>query len=209
MLLPNKYFMIIFEYLDWLPKIPDEFIQFPAERTKENLIYFGSTSTADNGFNRGYRGIVKQGTGAQYIRWRLRSEFQQWIRDNITESFDLNASGLQALKVNSSDGHFKTHTDARKWVLNYIFETGGDDVWTSFYSCDNKLLQTPDTKSSGNTVKIFSTKVEKNRWCLLNAHVYHDVFGITHTRNAISLGLVKGINNPYEHLHPYKHFFGL
>ena len=202
--------MIIFEYLDWLPKIPDEFLKYPAEKTKEGLISFGSTYTSEHGYSRGIRGIIKPGTGAQYIRWKLRPEFKQWIEENIVDSYDLGASGLQALKPNSDPaGHFATHTDSRKWVLNYIFETGGDDVWTSFYTYKSQLLQTPDTVQPTGLTKIYTTKVGTHRWCLLNAHVYHDVIGITHTRHAISLGLPKGVIDPYTVIHRYKDHFSI
>jgi hypothetical protein len=67
------------------------------------------------------------------------------------------------------------HKDVgRKIIYNYILETGGENVYTTFYDEDKKS-------------EMFSINIPEQQWHLLDVSFFHGVSGIENDRYAISI----------------------
>jgi len=70
------------------------------------------------------------------------------------------------------------HKDLRKHAINYVVDTGGDDVITEFYDDDENIIA--------------SYKQEPGEWYFLNSGNYkHCVKGITGRRKQVSYSIYK------------------
>ena len=94
----------------------------------------------------------------------------EWIKYNIPITFG-KCTHMHAI-TDELIIHKDFQTDTFK--LNYIFDTGGENVLTHFYDDDYVLLE--------------SHKVEPYRWHQFNGQINHNVTGVIRPRIAITLG---------------------
>jgi hypothetical protein len=128
-----------------------------------------------------------------YKRWAVPAELEQWIRQNISNRFDMLGFQIHDAAVRDSNHHLP-HTDKypRKWVLNYVIETGGDNAVTSFYQeqghpAIREHLTRPGRREDLELLE--SERIEPCRWVMLSGVVIHDVTGITGRRMSITMGI--------------------
>ena len=83
-------------------------------------------------------------SGRQQPRFCIGDDWEQWVRDNITDQFtDTGVSTSVATNdQNYDDSHAGTlHTDGvRKFCLFYILKKSNDDQWTRWYKPKNGPL---------------------------------------------------------------------
>jgi len=66
--------------------------------------------------------------------------------------------------------------DDRIFAINYILESGGDQVFTNVYDSDK-------------TTVLQSVKIETQRWHYLTTHEYHGLTGLTPERQRVSISI--------------------
>ena len=168
--------MFLYQYLDALPAIPSHL-------TVDSYIQ----DESQIGFRDG-----------SYARWAATPSLLQWLEENI--SSQVNLAGVQIITRD-----VPSHCDKRKWALNYIIDTGGDNVVTNFQQViGEELLQPPATRTTHNSKSfnpLCSVVLKPNHWHLLNTNVLHSVVGITGVRTAITIGL--NTVNPFDTIKGY------
>lgn len=140
------------------------------------------------------RGDAKHGSStdasAKYQRYSFNEQLNQWFLDNIVHEYVFVGSGVSIV-----DGgpYHRVHTDiTRVYTLNYLFETGGTDVITSFYQeKDQSVIREPGLYIDDTTdlELIESFKLETGRWHVLNTRILHGVTGLVGPRIGIQIGL--------------------
>lgn len=188
--------MLLFKYLDNLPKVPEHLIPTEVDIDKQrNYTAEMRTMTSSSG----------DIPNILYTRNNASKELNDWIVDNISDKLFL-PSIQTSHYIGGSETHL-AHTDSfpRKWVLNYIYERGGENPSTNFYREKSQPLvrphlTKPTDKDSLQLVK--SVHVDTHRWWILNALVIHDVVGITGNRSSITAGI--GMMNPFSVLKNYE-----
>jgi hypothetical protein len=136
------------QYLN-LPKIPQEIID---------------TVIKDAGIHRQHHNASVYGsyTWSDYHTVELNS----WCKANIGDDMYY---GIQLMTAD-----IDRHTDrGTKIKLNYLIDTGGDDVITNFYDQDQETL-------------IESYQIEPLRWHIFKAESPHEIVNITRTRISIT-----------------------
>lgn len=93
-----------------------------------------------------------------------------WIKNNIPVMFG------KCMHIHVITDTLLIHKDFQedRFKLNYIFDTGGENVLTHFYDDEHNLLE--------------SHKIKPCRWHQFDGQVYHNVTGTTSARIAITLG---------------------
>lgn len=137
-------------------------------------------------------------TTSMYTRWELQPDLGEWLTQNISIQMRLAA-------VQKIDDNMPPHCDKRHWAVNYLIDTGGDEVTTDFYKApDCELLHPPCSWQDGPMEKIYSIIIEPNRWHIINTRVLHGVNNVKGTRTAVSLWF--NSLNPFELLNGYQGF---
>lgn len=155
--------MLIFQYLDHLPKIPPALLQDPYI-PDPTLIGF-------------------QDTG--YTRWAIRPELKSWLAENISQ--DVAIAGYQVISQDVN-----AHCDKRLWAVNYIVDPGGPNVVTTLWQQPGlPVSREPSIKipEYAKLNMLESVCIESGRWHVLNTRVLHSVKGIKTARSAITIGL--------------------
>ena len=188
-----KYVMFLFKYLDSLPPVPAELLLDPIPNYNKDNIGFqdGGTNWYD----------------ATYTRWGTNEPLLAWLRENITDVVGL--AGIQIMNwpdhVPAGKRKVNPHCDKRKWALNYVYETGGPSVATTFY-CEKGLnrVRGPGTRLTNfDSLEILeSVVVEPNRWHIISTNVLHGVTNVHTTRKAVTIGL--NIDDPLEAIKGYQ-----
>lgn len=186
--------MLLFAYLDKLPPIPTYLVEQQKERYQNHHALSRTMPDGSVAVNIDYR------------RWDLDDDINSWLKQNICEA---DATGLQISRcVEGSTTHL-CHTDSypRRWVINYMFETGGTAATTRFFKeVGQPLTRDPLTRpvpeyDPGIEV-IHSVVIEPYRWCILNSSVLHDVVGITGERKSITMALSD--KDPFSRIPAYQ-----
>jgi hypothetical protein len=147
---------MIANYIDSLPRIPQYLlgeIQRIITTKKDELEKFAG------------------GKHWAYQFYPIDGELEDWLLTNIpiekTDCFHIHVITKELV----------IHKDynSKKYKLNYIFETGGDDVLTGFYDDNKNLLESVCFKS--------------NRWHHFDGTVFHGVTGIEELKKRIGLTL--------------------
>ncbi len=95
----------------------------------------------------------------------FNQEINEWSQKNVIPGI------YYAFQIAFKD--LPLHKDSASTVkLIYVLDSGGDDVYTSFYSEDQKTL-------------LHSIKVESNKWYILKTDIWHGVTGIIRPRFSI------------------------
>lgn len=97
-----------------------------------------------------------------------KTRIEDWCNQNISSGL---IWGLQIIK-----GDLTLHVDSpTKVKISYIFETGGDNVFTEFY------------KDHQSNILVDRIKIDPLRWHILNVNVPHKVVGMDAGRVRVSL----------------------
>lgn len=113
------------------------------------------------------------------------AELTAWILKNIMEPINspfypgsMMIHAVQYMKHKEGNGVLPIHYDyGRNFTLNYLFETGGDNVVTSWYLDDKKTITD-------------QVVVEPRRWCIMRVKpTYHGVHGIEWGKHRIMVGV--------------------
>jgi hypothetical protein len=142
------------KYLD-LPKVPNELLS-----EIDKII----TSSNDE---------LDKFTGFAYTPLKLypiTGPLLDWIKQNVPIEFG------SCIHVHVITDTLVIHKDfqTNKYKINYIFDTGGDNVLTHFYDDQQTLLE--------------SHKIKSGCWHQFDGQVYHNVTGVNKPRIAITLG---------------------
>jgi hypothetical protein len=155
--------MILFQYLDQLPRIPEELLVNPYIPDPKQI-----------GF---------QDTG--YTRWAIQPELKSWLANNISQDVDIAGYQVISQDVNA-------HCDKRLWAVNYIIDTGGPTVTTALWQQPGLPVSREASVKIPEYAKLHlleSVCIEPGRWHILNTRVLHSVKGIKTQRSAITVGL--------------------
>jgi hypothetical protein len=124
-----------------------------------------------------------------YRRYNLGKLSEDWVRCNIAEEY----TQLGSQVMHSGDAFFP-HTDGgpRRYILNYLIDTGGDNVETRWYQepgygivRDGDAMQWP----GNSTLETIQSEVfPVNSWSCLFGKVIHGVVGLTSPRIQLSIG---------------------
>lgn len=175
------------------PQIPSELLELstPPVITKDNKdIGYGIKHTKEN------RLLQACGYGNSLS---THKPLLDWMRKNRVPGIKTEISFQTQLadKQGTPTTHI-VHSDIRRVLaLNYILDTGGPDVVTSWYQERNMPLRR--SKSTGwkqadtgkieysNLEVLESVKLEKNKWYLIATDILHDVDNITRDRSSITI----------------------
>jgi len=155
--------MILFQYLDQLPRIPEELLKNPYIPDPTQI-----------GFQ-----------DAGYARWTVHPELKSWLAENISSDVDL--AGYQVISEDVN-----AHCDKRLWAVNYIINTGGPTVTTTLWQQPGQPVSRESRVKLPEYAKLNileSVCIEPGRWHILNTRVLHSVKGIKTERSAITVGL--------------------
>jgi hypothetical protein len=175
--------MVLYQYLDYLPSIPQDMAEHMVNCHREQEILFTVPERLTLHAGQAVKNV-------SYNRYQLAAELEQWIKANVCDWF--NCAGFQTqMPYLPSQSHLP-HTDTwpRRWVLNYNLQTGGSKVITRWYQEQgHELLRNDCTRpaSLDNLVCVESVQLEPHRWHVLNTSVLHAVDNIETTRMTISL----------------------
>lgn len=115
-----------------------------------------------------------------YQFYPIDGDLSDWLLDNVIEE-----------KTDCFHIHVITHEllihkdyNSKKYKLNYIFDTGGHSVTTSFYDDDRNLLE--------------SHVFEENRWYHFSGQCFHGVNGVDPDKKRLAITL--GTDNNFRNL---------
>ena len=128
-----------FKRITSIPPIPPELLIFDSAVNIE---------LSDTGYSRRF---VKDGRLLKNASYTtsipLRPELMKWIKEHVPGVMQVDVN--YQISEHPVCGTHIVHSDInRKYALNYIFDTGGDDAYTSWYQEKGKPLHR--TKTSGN-----------------------------------------------------------
>lgn len=212
--------MILFVYLDKLPKIPDnllkqqeeEFARWHESGIEKNYLQRSFLNRAEERFKyfEDYKPLQRKLVSGEiahsinYERWDLTNELNLWVEENICKGDNI---GMQiSFPVTPGSHKHLPHTDShpRRWVLNYMWETGGEKVRTQIYHERGQLLERQAMLAPTNFDKLELLRsfiIQPHRWYLLNTRVIHEVVGISGCRKTISMGISD--ENPLKRIPSY------
>lgn len=195
MQLDNKYIL----KLD-LPKPPKELVDhiYKMEKMLEEMYPNGEPTTESNAvwnenFNHGQRKIIWFQYSTKLTEYS--QEQNQMIDDIYGPYFKSKCRGMFALMKNRYPGsvsHTPIHTDrGRNIAVNWILETGGTEVMTTFYNKERR--QHPVYHKRATNYRIdqveqeYSVKLPKETWIAFNVQKVHSVENISTTRKMFSI----------------------
>jgi hypothetical protein len=118
-------------------------------------------------------------------------EFFSWVEKNVIRqkgpAWDL------AMQRTFGEKNHTPHTDfKRHWGLNYLVDSGGKQVKTSWYKEKGKPLY----RDSGLCVRrmedletVHSTVLEEGRWHMLSTNILHGVENIESSRTSLTISI--------------------
>lgn len=185
--------MILFEYLDHLPRVPDALVDQVLTTIQHSPVDFAVPSRAvyiDHN-------LVENIT---YNRHHPIAELTEWIHKNISDQYVSFGVQVHTPKQHSHTHFPHTDTAPRHWALNCNLEPGGLDVTTCWYQEQGypMIRPGPTRPENINQLELLqSVVIQSRRWHVINTQVLHAVHNIEQPRIAITLGFE---NNPWEHV---------
>ena len=120
------------------------------------------------------------GVDYAYSRYTATPKLQEWFRDTMTPILRVR----DIVYVQTIVSGIPIHKDPnRNLALNYIIDTGGTDVITSFYD------DQPDHPGH-NPAPVEEYKIIPHVWHELRTDVFHGVSGLTSKRIAVAFRLL-------------------
>lgn len=164
--------MTNFEYIDFLPDLPEEIIEEILALIADPINWVNKESNIHYEINKKpeiYQ--VFQGTENLY----------KFIHRHLDSSY---IAVIQVIK-----NKFPIHIDiGRSTVFNYAIQTGGDNIYTSFYVKGSNGLEVQETH-----------KIEPRKWHKLNVKVLHDVSMIPANNMRVMLSVFqRDEDNPFK-----------
>lgn len=128
---------------------------------------------------------------AYYRRYHTSPLVANWVSKNITPNF-----GQVGSQVIYHGQTFSPHTDGgpREYILNYIVETGGENVETQWFEepgyplVREPSMQYPDPSHLKAVKKVV---FPKGSWTMLYGRIIHAVAGVEGQRVQLSIALSK------------------
>lgn len=152
---------MLFRYRNF-PKVPDKLIAEALEAIKGEDLRLNRELYSDRNDPGEQAGCICAFTEIPNLRKWFNKNIRPHLKDQERE-----------LHVQTIGTDVKPHKDpARRRVLNYLIDTGGDTVLTLHYKEDRKTM-------------INAVQIEPFRWHELQTDVFHSVLG--HERKRISL----------------------
>jgi len=203
--LNNKYIL----QLD-LPPPPRELIKhiYDMEKMLEEMYPNGEPDTEasavwNENFNKGQRKIIWFQYSTKLTEYTKAQN--QIVDDVYSPYFKSKCRGMFALMKNRYPGsvsHTPIHTDrGRNMAINWILETGGDDVTTTFYNKERKSHLTYHKRATNYRIdqvkKEYAACLPKETWMAFNVQKVHSVENISTTRKMFSI-IVEDNPNWYE-----------
>jgi hypothetical protein len=106
--------------------------------------------------------------------YRVTDDMNLWFRENVTTDPMVHLVYMETeFKENKPNMGLHVDQNYQQFAINYIIDTGGENVTTCFYD-KNKTLVT-------------SHICEVGKWYLLEVANLHDVLGITRNRKMLSI----------------------
>lgn len=173
--------------LSHLPKPPMELVEKIDRVYRPDLQKFSTKDTdylkidRTEDWNHQEYNWIKPMASNNNVRHHFKQEYLDWIKENITDTFDESNSGVMFF-----DTPQLPHTDTtRKFVLLYNVETGGPDASLVFWQ-ENGY---PVHRERGLAVERGNHLTELERingptgcWYLMNTQVLHSVEGVSERR---------------------------
>jgi hypothetical protein len=195
--------MILYSYLDALPHIPDEIIELIyQDRSQEKIETYKDLNgriSYDNKVSLIF---------SEHLSISVPKKMKEWLDKNIMISPQ---PCIRSFSPKNNIDHFFAHADKFfTYSLNYIIETGGDDVVTTWYKEPGKNFffgtQGNFSASVTDDDKLLSVCLEPRRWCLLNTEVLHDVKNLKSRRLFVGLFIDK--KDPWKCIPYYSKIIG-
>jgi hypothetical protein len=198
---------MFYKILD-LPKIPQNLLQFQ--------LYPTIIRSVDMTHGREY---IKNGQPIQsvhYTKMEANEKLKNWIVDNVPGV----TSDMIFLQSFTGGGTTQLiHSDIlRVFALNYIIDTGGDSVTTTWYQENEQPLsryKDPAIHGLGqannkiidydNCAVLEQVQFKQHQWSLIRTDVLHDIDHMTGVRSAVSIAILPHQIDIVERLigHPY------
>lgn len=183
-----------YEYLD-LPPIPREFIE------EAQAILKDERSDPINSYSLGavnhqmFRKLVVNGeeiTSRSVIRFKINSEFEDWVRANIANDY-VDVGVAPSARENDTDDTLGAHTDTtRNYLLLYLFDTSNKGQLTRWWQERGyPIVRARNTYNNvfATMTLLEETEFERGQWVLMNATILHSVHNVQGYRNAIHVSL--------------------
>jgi len=121
------------------------------------------------------------GSGSDtYSRYTATPKLQEWFRDTMIPLVGVR----DIVYVQTITSGIPIHKDPnRNLALNYVIDTGGTDVITSFY-------KDQDNQSGHTLDPVEEYKIIPHIWHELRTDVFHGVSGLTSKRIAVAFRLL-------------------
>ena len=188
----------IYKYLN-LPKIDDTFDLSPGE------LLFINTAVMEIMKSNIFDKNINYNEIALYTRHTLSEETQNKLLKILPVELQcsIRDCGLQQLSnsKNSPEGtYMRPHIDGNKrgrHCLQYLLDTGGTDVTTTWYKENNYSIVRPPSVTDFRDITVVKLdsliKVEEvifdiNRWAIFRTDIIHGVEPILTNRRAITIG---------------------
>jgi hypothetical protein len=172
--------MYSYIHLPWLPTIPPELIN-----CDDNVTYITGDAlrkvTQDS----------KEYSAGVYTGEHVNFSLEDWVKKYIVQEW----ANLGYSKI--SPPCLGPHLDrTRFYTLQYVINTGGENVSTVFYKARNEQLKLDISKGLyfneyDNLEPIEVFYAQANNWYLINGRQIHSVENIETSRIAVQIGLMR------------------
>jgi hypothetical protein len=130
-----------------------------------------------------------------YKRYFVSSDILDWLASNIPVKLPINVKkiGIQTFQPRRNPAVYSPHTDNKgQYILNYLIDTGGDNVLTKWYhETGHSLIREPDITldSFQNLNETHSEHIAQGTWFCLHSRILHTVVNIERPRISLTIGL--------------------
>ena len=134
--------------------------------------------------------------GSVYKRYFVSSDIFDWLASNIPVKLpiDVKKIGIQTFQSMKNSTSYSPHTDGPRgqYILNYLIDTGGNNVLTKWYQeAGHSLIREPDLtlESFQNLTETHSEHIAQGTWFCLHSRILHTVVNIERPRISLCVGL--------------------
>jgi hypothetical protein len=175
-----------------IPKLPNQLIELA-------LSIANQSGSAQIEFDK-YKELINEDGAtigaSKYQRYNVPDEIYEWTKNNVLPTLKNNFKiGIQVFKlIDKETGSYTIHTDGIRGdsVLNFIIDTGGDQVYTSWYQENECALHREPGLLRNNFQDMelkHTIKLEQYTWSMINSRILHTVNNLTRNRVSLSLGI--------------------
>ena len=130
-------------------------------------------------------------SGSDYNRYAVTDDIVNWCAENVFPHIRKNFKiGIQ---VFSGGNNYCPHIDGQRGtrILNYLIDTGGDNVETVWYQENGQRLYRYVPRifyTFDNLEERQRVKFEQDSWFVIQGNIIHSVLNLTGDRVALSIG---------------------